>query len=92
VRPRVAGGVLWIVLVAVLLSGIVAVNVAALRLNLESQRLEERKERLIAQNVEAASELSALASAARVEATARGTLGLAHPAQTTYVRARARAR
>ena len=30
-RPRVAGGVLWIVLVAVLLAGIVAVNVAALR-------------------------------------------------------------
>jgi hypothetical protein len=88
----VAGGVVWIALVAVLLAGIVAVNVAALRLNLRSQELDERKERLIAENVESASELSSLASAARVEADARGTLGLADPAQTAYVRVRARER
>jgi cell division protein FtsL len=91
-RPRVAGGVLWILLVAALLAGIVAVNVAALRLNLEAQRLEEKREQLQAENATAASELSSLASAARVEAAARGSLGLSEPAETRYVRARPRER
>jgi cell division protein FtsL len=89
-RPRVAGGVLWIGLVAVLLAGIVAVNVAALRLNLESQRLEERKQDLLAENATAASELSSLASAARIEAVARTSLGLVPAEETTYVRVRKR--
>ena len=86
-RPRVAGGVLWIVLVAGLLAGIVAVNVAALRLNLESQRLDARKEKLVAENAAAASELSSLASSARIEQEAL-RLGLVRPSETRYVRAR----
>jgi cell division protein FtsL len=88
-RPRIAGGIVWIVFVAALLGGIVALNVAALRLNLEMQRLNEKKEKLTASNAAAASELSSLAAAARVEALARGDLGLVRPAQTTYVRVRA---
>ena len=88
-RPRVAGGVVWILLVAVLLAGIVAVNVAALRLNLEAQRLDEQKEELFAENAAAASELSSLASAERIEGVARGA-GLVPPAETRYVQARGR--
>jgi cell division protein FtsL len=75
-RPRVAGGVLWIVLIAALLAGIVAVNVAALRLNLESQRLDTRQDELLTENAAAASKLSSLASASRIEATAVRELGL----------------
>jgi cell division protein FtsL len=89
-RPRIAGGALWIGLVAVLLAGIVAVNVAALRLNLESQRLEERKQDLVAENATAASELSSLASSARIETVARASLGLVPAGETTYVGVRRR--
>lgn len=78
----------WIVLVAVLLAGIVAVNVAALRLNLESQDLEAQKEKLLGANAAAASELSGLAAASRIEQVAREELGLVEPAQVTYVRIR----
>jgi cell division protein FtsL len=91
-RPRVAGGVVWIVLVSVLLAGIVAINVAALRLNLDLQRLEERKDRLRAENATTASELSNLAAAARVEAVARDSLRLVPPIETTYLRVRHRDR
>ena len=65
-------------------------NVAALRLNLEGQQLEEKREKLQAENAATASELSSLASSARVEAAARGSLGLTEPAQTSYVRVRPR--
>jgi cell division protein FtsL len=67
------------------------VNVAALRLNLEAQRLEERKERLAGENAAAASELSSLAAADRIEKVAR-ELGLVPPVETTYVRVRPRDR
>lgn len=87
-RPRVAGGVLWIVVLAVLLAGIVAVNVAALRLNLESQELEQRRQDLQAENATAASKLSSLGAASRVEMTARGRLGLVDAEGASYVKAR----
>jgi cell division protein FtsL len=89
-RPRLAGGLVWIVFVAALLAGIVALNVTALRLNLEVQRLNEKKEELTAGNAAAASELSSLAAAARVEAIARDELRLVRPTEMTYVRVRAR--
>jgi cell division protein FtsB len=86
-RPRLAGSVLRIALVAALLAGIVAVNVAALQLRLDAQRLEERKEQLVGENAAAASELSKLASAERIEVEA-SRLGLVRPSETTYVRVR----
>ena len=89
-RPRVAGGVVWIALVAVLLGGIVALNVAALRLNLEAQRLEERKQQLVGENAATASELSGLASAGRIEEVARRDLGLVEATDARYVRVRGR--
>ncbi|MDQ3858359.1 MAG: septum formation initiator family protein [Actinomycetota bacterium] len=87
-RPRAAGGVLWIALVALLLVGIVALNVAVLRLNVDAQVLEARKDRLVAENAEAESELSSLAAAARIEEVARGSLGLVDSVETHYVRVR----
>ncbi len=83
-RPRVAGGVLWIVIVAVLLAGVVAVNVAALQLNVESQRLDERRDKALAANAVAQSELSSLGAASRIERAARA-MGLVAPTETSYV-------
>jgi hypothetical protein len=80
--------VLWIVLIAALLAGIVAVNVAALRLNLETQRLEQRKDELLTVTAASASELSSLGSAARVESVGMRELGLAQADRVTYVHIR----
>jgi len=45
-KRRVAGGVVWIASVAVLLTGIVALNVAVLRLNLRLDGLGEERAKL----------------------------------------------
>jgi hypothetical protein len=45
-RRRLAGGVIWIGVIAVLLTGIVAVNVAVLRLNLRLDHLNDDKTQL----------------------------------------------
>ncbi|CAN5303212.1 hypothetical protein BH18ACT14_BH18ACT14_06480 [soil metagenome] len=76
---------LWIVIVAVLLAGIVALNVAVLGLNMEVERLDTQKERIQSQTAEIATELSSAAASGRVEAAARGRLGLVDASQTTYV-------
>ena len=78
-------------MVAVLLAGVVAVNVAALQLNVESQRLDERRDKPLAANAAAQSELSSLGAATRIEAAAR-SLGLVAPVETSYVRVRPRDR
>lgn len=85
-RPRLAGSVLWIGVVAALLAGIVALNVAVLRLNMESERLEERKGELIEHGDALAAELSSAAAAGRIEALAVNKLGLERPVETTYLR------
>lgn len=87
-RPRVAGGVAWIVVVAALLAGIVALNVAVLRLNMEVERMDVQRDELVAGNEALASELSAAAAAGRIERLARGKLGLVPPTQTTYLELR----
>ncbi len=78
---------LWIVIVAVLLAGVVAVNVAALQLNVESQRLDERRDKALAANAAAQSELSSLGAASRIDAAARA-MGLEPASETSYVRPR----
>lgn len=72
---RVTGGLVWIVAFAVLLLGVVAVNVAALQANVSVHRLEDQRAQLRAENQALASQLSAAASAPRIEAAAR-RLGL----------------
>jgi hypothetical protein len=51
-KRRVAGGVVWIALVAVLLTGIVALNVAVLKLNLRLDQLGEDKAKLRTENAQ----------------------------------------
>jgi cell division protein FtsL len=86
-RRRVTGGVLWIVVVAVLLTGIVALNVAVLRLNVELDRLSRERANLRAENAVLQMQLSSAASSQRIQALAAKRLGLqpADPSTTTYV-------
>ena len=83
----VTGGVVWIVFIAVLLTGVVALNVAVLRLNVQLDQLAREKRELRAGNNELASQLAAVEASGRIETLARTRLGLvpAQPDQTTYV-------
>jgi len=83
----VAGGVVWIAFVTALLAGVVALNVAVLRLNVELDGLAREKQELRAGNNELASRLAGLEASGRIESLARTQLGLvpAEPDQTTYI-------
>jgi cell division protein FtsB len=85
-RPRVAGNVAWIAVVATLLAGIVALNVAVLRLNMQAEELETERAELMARRDNLEADLSRAAAAGRIEGIALHTYGLVQPAETTYVR------
>ena len=84
---RVTSGVVWIVVVAGLLAGVVALNVGVLELNLRMDRLNGQRARLRAENAALQSQLSSASAAGRIEALAHRSMGLvpADPAQTTYL-------
>ena len=86
-QRRVAGGVFWIGVVAALLAGVVALNVAVLRLNMKLDRLGRERADLRAQNAALSVQLSSAASAPRIQGLAAQRLGLvqATPDQTSYV-------
>jgi cell division protein FtsL len=87
-KPQLlGGGVLWIVLFAALLAGVVAVNVAVLRLNVELDRTGQERSQLKADIAALRSELSSTAATSRIERVATQELGLAlaDPETTTYV-------
>ena len=83
---RVTGGVLWIAVVAALLAGVVATNVAVLRLNMKLDRLGRERADLRAQNAELSSQLSSAASAPRIQRLAAKQLGWVQATsdQTSY--------
>jgi cell division protein FtsL len=83
---RVTGGVLWIGLVAALLAGVVATNVAVLRLNMKLDRLGRERANLKAQTADLSSQLSSAASAPRIQRLAAKQLGWVEATsdQTTY--------
>jgi cell division protein FtsB len=87
-RRGLAGGVVWIVVTAVLLAGVVALNVAVLRLNVQLDKLNAERTRLRAEKQAIASQLSMAAASPRIQLQARKKFGLvqADPAETTYVR------
>ena len=86
-RRGVAGGVVWIAVVAVLLAGVVAMNVAVLRLNVQLDKLDTQRADLRAEKQELASQWSMAAAAPRLQLQAqkRGLVP-ANPAETTFVR------
>ena len=87
-RRGVAGGVVWIVLVAVLLAGVVALNVAVLRVNVQLDKLNTQRVHLRGEKQALASQLSMAAASPRIQLQAERQFGLvqANPAETTYVR------
>jgi cell division protein FtsL len=85
-RRRVRGHIVWMILFALLLFGVVAVNVAVLRAHVAVSRLDQERAQLKAQNQALASRLSAASSAPRIEEAAH-RLGLveAPAASTSYL-------
>jgi cell division protein FtsL len=86
-HPRVVG-LVWIGALAILLAGVVAMNVAVLRLNITLDRLGRERADLRAANADLSSRISSNAAAPRIQAIAAKRLGLvqATPEQTTYLR------
>jgi hypothetical protein len=86
-QRRVAGGIVWIAVLGVLLAGVVAMNVAVLRLNIGLDRLGRERANLIAQNDALAAQLSSAAAAPKIQALARVKLGYvpAPSTDTSYV-------
>jgi outer membrane murein-binding lipoprotein Lpp len=85
-KGGVAGGLAWIIVGGILLAGIVALNVAVLRLNIRLDHLNSESQQLQAQNAALGAKLSGAVSSPRVQAlaTARGFVP-ADPATTGYV-------
>jgi cell division protein FtsL len=86
-QRRVTGGVLWIGVLAILLAGVVAMNVAVLRLNMTLDRLGRERAQLRADNATLFSQLSSAAATGRIQELAVKRLGYvpATPDQTSYV-------
>ncbi len=82
-----SGGVMWSVLFAVLLAGVVAINVAVLRLNLQLDETGRERTQLKNDIAGLRAEISSAAAATRIERLARGELGLreVEPEDTTYI-------
>jgi len=85
-QRRVRGHIVWMTAFALLLAGVVAVNVAVLRAHMAVTNLENQQAQLQAQNEALASQLSEAQSAPRIVAAAH-KLGLvqAQGADTTYL-------
>jgi len=83
-QRRIAGGVFWIVAVAALLAGVVAINVAVLRLNLSLDGVNRQRAQL---KGDIAAQQAKLASAKRTGDIVNGAQGLqqADPSTTVTV-------
>lgn len=81
------GSVLWIVVVAALLAGLVALNVSVLRLNVGLDGLAQEQATLEDENAALSARLAGAGSPLEIERLAQRRLRLvqATPEQTTYV-------
>lgn len=85
-QRRVRGGVAWIAVFAVVLTGVVALNVAVLRVNMQVSRLDRQQLELQAQNAALSSNVSSAASAERIEQAAHRLGYVPAPASdTSYI-------
>jgi cell division protein FtsL len=86
-QRRLAGGIVWIVVVAALLAGVVALNVAVLRVNLQYDELGKRRAKLRAETAALSSELASSGTTGRIQKLAADQLGAApaSPERTTFV-------
>jgi cell division protein FtsL len=79
-----AGGLAWIVVSAVLLTGVVALNVVVLRLNMQLDRAGRDRANLRAENQLLQAQVSSAAASARIQTLARAR-GFVSAQETTYV-------
>ena len=86
-RGRARSGILWIVASGVLLAGVVFVNVAVLRLNLQLDQATKQRTNLHSQNAVLQSKLSSQLASPRIQSIARHQDGLvdADPATIGYI-------
>jgi hypothetical protein len=73
---RFSLGVVWIAVVGALLAGVVAMNVAVLRLKVQDDNLGRQRVSLLERKAQLASLLSSAASTSRIQDAARHRLGL----------------
>jgi cell division protein FtsL len=85
-QRRVRGHIVWMILFALLLFGVVFLNVAVLRAHVAVTHLDQKRTQLQNENEALASQLSAASSAPKIEGAAR-KLGLvqASAAATSYL-------
>ena len=83
---RLTPGIVWISVFAVLLAGVVAVNVAVLRANVGVTNLDKQELQLQAENAALASQVSSAGASLKIESSAH-RLGLvpASDADTSYI-------
>jgi len=86
-RARARGGVLWIAISGILLAGVVFVNVAVLRLNLDLDSTNAERVKLHAQDAALQSQLSSILASPSIQSQAAKKFGLvyADPSQYGYV-------
>jgi hypothetical protein len=84
-RPRSHGAILWIAVSAVLLAGVVFVNLGVLRLNLAVDRATQERSKLRGENAALQSQLSAALASPRIQAQARSRDGLVPAESPRYV-------
>lgn len=82
-RVRSRAPIAWIVVSAVLLAGVVFVNLAVLRLNLQLDHATQQRSQLRASNAALQSQLSAALASPRIQSHARSQLGLVPADQST---------
>ena len=70
-KAGVAGGLAWIIVAGVLLAGIVALNVAVLRLNIRLDHMNNQSQQLQAENAALGAKLSGAVSSPRIQALAK---------------------
>jgi len=90
-RTPLTGMVAWIVVVGICLAGIVAINVALIKLNVELDQLNGQRADLKAEIAFGKAQVSSAGGYARIESEAQAKLGLvpADPANTEYVQLQA---
>jgi len=83
---RLTPGIVWISVFAVLLAGVVAVNVAVLRANVGVTNLDKQELQLQAENAALASQVSSAGASLKIESSAH-RLGLvpASDTDTSYI-------
>jgi len=86
-RYRSRGGIAWIVVGAILLAGVVFVNLAVLQLNLRLDSATQERTKLRAENAALSSQLSSALASPRIQALAHQQDGLtqADPSSIGYI-------